>query len=437
MPAALSSPILSGHMPPHPALQVCVVIPVRNEALRLTHTLAALAEQTDGADLALDPACYEVLLLANNCTDDTAEIAREFARRHPAFALHVLEAALPPEEANVGTARRRLMDTALARFERLDRPHGLIASTDGDTRVARDWVWQLGRARQQGAQAIGGRVLTEPDKDETAMSRGVRLFYLRDTAYLYGLARLETRLDPAAHDPWPRHHQFFGANFAVTADTYCRVGGLPRVPFLEDEALARTLRRADVRVRHAPDVCVWTSARQCGRVASGLSTTLSTWEEMSRTGQPQIVESVEAVETRLRARAALRELWREAQAGQSAASTDVEALAQTLGVSAALFANMAAAPFGEIWDAVVQAHLIDDGPWALRWPRQEITEALPALRMRLSKLEAERYEGFQPLVLGSASTRAPKRPAGTAPPGVRAGGAGRAETKKRRELRRP
>ncbi len=372
-------------VPSHPALHVCVIIPVRNEALGLMRTLAALAAQTDAAGLALDPCCYEVLLLANNCTDDTAEIARTFARQHPALALHILEATLPPEEANVGTARRRLMDIAFARFEQLDRPHGLIASTDGDTRVAPDWVWQMLTARMGGAQAVGGRVLAEPaPATEAAMSRGVRLFYLRDTAYLHGLAQMETLLDPAAHDPWPRHHQFFGANLAVTADAYCRVGGLPRVPFLEDEALARTLRRADVRVRHSPDVRVWTSARQCGRVACGLSTTLSTWEEMSRAGLPQIVESVEAVETRLRARAALRRLWQDAQAGRMA---DAGALAETLGVPAAWFDDLADMPFGEVWDRVARAHLIDDGPWALRWPRVEITEALPALRARLADLE--------------------------------------------------
>lgn len=372
---------------PHPALHVCVIIPVRNEAQGLTRTLAALAMQTDSAGRALDPACYEVLLLANNCTDDTAEVARAFARQHPALALHILEAALPPEEANVGTARRRLMDIAFARFEQLDRPHGLIASTDGDTRVAPDWVWQLLTARQGGAQAVGGRVLTEPDTHaQTAMSRGVRLFYLRDTAYLHGLARLETLLEPAAHDPWPRHHQFFGANMAVTADAYCRVGGLPRVPFLEDEALARTLRRADVRVRHSPDVRVWTSARQNGRVDCGLSTTLTTWEEMSRAGLPQIVDSVEAVEMRLRARAALRRLWQDAQTGRT---VETAALAETLGVPAVWFADMAEGPFGEVWDRVARAHLIDDGLWALRWPRVEITEALPTLRARLAEIEKD------------------------------------------------
>lgn len=375
---------MSVPVPPHPALHVCVIIPVRNEAHGLTRTLAALANQIDGAGLALKPACYEVLLLANNCTDGTAEVARAFARQHPALALHVLEAALPPDEANVGTARRRLMDAAFSRFEQLDRPHGLIASTDGDTRVAPDWVWQLGEARKQGAQAIGGRVLTERNTGaETAMGRGVRLFYLRDTAYLHGLARLETLLDPAAYDPWPRHHQFFGANMAVTAEAYCRVGGLPAVPFLEDEALARTLRRADVRVRHSPDVRVWTSARQNGRAACGLSTTLSTWEEMSRMGQPQIVESVEAVETRLRACAALRLLRQEG----SSVPGQLDTLAETLGIPPAWFEGMANLPFGEVWDRVARAHLIDDGPWALRWPRIEITDALPALRARLAQLE--------------------------------------------------
>ncbi|MEJ7661828.1 MAG: hypothetical protein WKG07_20740, partial [Hymenobacter sp.] len=60
--------------------------------------------------------------------------------------------------------------------------------------------------------------------------------------------------------------QHFGASLALTARAYRRVGGLPVVRYLEDEALCQQLRRHDLRLRHSPRVVVHTSARQCGRV---------------------------------------------------------------------------------------------------------------------------------------------------------------------------
>ena len=366
--------------PPHARLRASVIVPVKDEAGGLAQTLAALAAQTDEEGAALDPGGYEVLVLANNCADETAEVARRFGQRHRRLAVQVAEVTLPPGRANIGTARRLVMDEACRRLMQCGQPRGLILSTDGDSRVAPDWVAQTLAEVARGADAVGGRVLTEsgPGGDREA-----RRFHLRDAAYLLGLARLEAALDPDPCDPWPRHHQFFGASLAVTAETYCRVGGLPVVPHLEDEALGRALRRLDARVRHSPWVRVWTSARQDGRVGDGLSTTLRVWGEMGRAGVPQIVEQPAAVEARLRARARLPRLW---QGERDRA----DGLARALGVPGALLRDGLAAPrrpFGALWDAVEQAHRNDDGPWAWRWPRVDIAQALPDLRARLRALE--------------------------------------------------
>ncbi len=365
--------------PPDARLRLSVILPVRNEASGLERTLEALAAQTDTAGRPLDPAGYEALVLANNCTDGTASVARRFARRHPLFRLHVAEVTLPSDEANVGTARRLVMEEAHRRLRERAWPRGVIASTDGDTRVAPDWVAQTLLEFERGADAVGGRVFTEPGGDPAA-----RLFQRRDIVYLLRLSRLESLLDPAPSDPWPRHHQLFGASLAVTAEAYQRVGGLPRVTHLEDEAMARALRRADARIRHSPSVRVWTSARQDGRVACGLSTTLRVWGEMGRTGARQIVEQPTAVETRLRARARLRDLW----AAASLDPIEVAALADTLAVPVSLLCGglTCGNTFGALWDRVEQEHRNDDGAWARRWPRQDITQALPALRERLRQI---------------------------------------------------
>ena len=61
---------------PHPELQATIIIPVKDEADSLPRTLAALAAQTDRLGQPLNPATYEIILLANNCHDQTAAVAR-------------------------------------------------------------------------------------------------------------------------------------------------------------------------------------------------------------------------------------------------------------------------------------------------------------------------------------------------------------------------
>ncbi|RYE83704.1 MAG: hypothetical protein EOO75_18995 [Myxococcales bacterium] len=58
---------------PSPRLELIVVIPARDEAAGLADALAALADQRDAHGAPLEPGRHEVLVLANNCSDATAE----------------------------------------------------------------------------------------------------------------------------------------------------------------------------------------------------------------------------------------------------------------------------------------------------------------------------------------------------------------------------
>lgn len=363
--------------PPKLRLKLSVVIPVRNEAAALTKTLTSLAQQVDLSGHALDPDCYEVLLLANNCTDDTAEVARCFARRTPRLALHVAEISLPPSCAHVGTARKLLMDHACRRLLNCRQGRGVIASTDGDTRVAPDWAAQMLRETADGADAVGGRIRVERQRGE---DQEARLYSLRDTAYQRGLARLEHLLDPNPADPWPRHFQFFGGSLGVTAEAYSAVGGLPPLPCLEDVALEAALKRVDARIRHSPHVRVSTSSRQLGRTPLGLSAQLREWGQMGRSGQSHWVQQPAAVAARFQAR---RRLRRAKHTGQA----DLASLAADLAVPASVLRQGVfdlRQPFGTLWAGVMDHHLHPDGIWARRWPLIEITQALPDLRRRLA-----------------------------------------------------
>jgi len=246
--------------PPHPSVEAIIVIPVRDEAARLNFTLDALAAQVDLAGWPVNQSRWETILLANNCTDESAAMARAWAAQHPAVTLHVVERVLPPELAHVGWARRLLMDEAEHRLTGLGRERGVIASTDGDTRAAPTWFATTLAEVQRGADAVGGRILADRGIDDDPSPAPGRRYHLHDTAYQLLAAAWEDAIDPDPADPWPRHHQLFGASLAVTAAAYLRAGRLPPEPALEDMAFGRALRRVDARVRHSPLVQVPNSA---------------------------------------------------------------------------------------------------------------------------------------------------------------------------------
>jgi len=372
---------------PSVGCEVCVIVPARDEAAALDNTLRALACQIDGDGRAFAHERYEIVLLANNCRDESAAVARRFTQAHPTLALHVVERTLPAAEANVGHARRLLMDEAYRRLALVGRPRGVIASTDGDTVVAPTWLMATLDEIARGADVVGGRIVVD-DVGHTGMGaiydRGVRRYHLRDVAYRLLAAAYEARLDPDPYDPWPRHHQHFGASLAVTMEIYQRAGGLPDVPMLEDVALIQVLRRLDARIRHSPAVQVVTSGRRDARARIGLATQLGEWATMDREGQPWLVESVSSLEERLCARRALRRLGTIAEAGSRPRARDVDALADTLGLDRRWLSDRIAhpTPYGLLIDDV-ERRQAEESVWTL--DLVEITAAIAALRQRLAR----------------------------------------------------
>jgi len=347
--------------PPRAGLQVSVIIPAKDEVVNLPATLAALASQTDAHGRPLPADSFEVLVLANNCTDATATLVRRQAHRFPHLVLHVAELCLPAAKAHVGCARRLLMDEACTRLAQVGNPVGIIASTDADTRVAPTWVAAIQTEIAAGADAVGGRICTETSDPRLSPLRRIQV---RDTAYRLLCARLENLLDPSPADPWPRHHQHFGASLALTTRAYCRVGGLPEVRFLEDEALCQALRRHDLTVRHSPLVQVLTSARRQGRVEVGLSWQLREWLHMSQQQREPHVESPAQLAALWQARRQLRTYWASRPAHLH------ETLAFCLGLPAAVLLAQVqrAAAFGELWEEVLQqgrAATLEQVPLAL------------------------------------------------------------------------
>ena len=331
---------------PSAGLRISVIVPAKDEAANLPATLAALAAQTTLAGQPLPADSYEVIVLANNCLDDTAALGRRQARWFPGLALHVAELRLPPESAHVGRARRLLMDEACARLEQVGQPAGIVASTDADTRVAPTWLAAIRAEIATGADAVGGRIFTQADAVGGDNPPVLQRLQARDAVYRLLCARLEDLLDPAAADPWPRHHQHFGASLALTARAYRRVGGLPEVRFLEDEALCQLLRRHDLALRHSPQVQVLTSARHDGRVEVGLSWQLREWLRLSEQQREPHVDCPAQLVRHWQLRRQLRACW------ANVPGTDPAAVLARLGLpAAAVLAQLSqCATFGMLWE---------------------------------------------------------------------------------------
>ena len=139
--------------------------PIRSEAT------AGGARPPGRSRWAADPALrrYEIIVLANNCRDGTARVARRLADAHADLALHVVEIELPPTEAHVGTARRLAMDEACRRLLLVGRP--ARADRDDGCRHRGGADLARGDARRGGARRRGRR-RPNPDRRPGAAGDG-------------------------------------------------------------------------------------------------------------------------------------------------------------------------------------------------------------------------------------------------------------------------
>lgn len=375
-------------VPPLPQCEVCVIVPVRNEAAVLERTLAALAYQVDLDGYPVHSKRYEVILLANNCSDNSAAIAQRFAQQHPDLVLHIVEQTLPASQAYIGWVRKRLMDEAHSRLMKLERKRGVIASTDGDTCVAPTWIAATLHEIHVGADAVGGRIMTDRH-DRAALDPYARACHLREVGYRFLIAELEAYLNPDPFDAMPRHFQHYGASFAVTAEMYEQAGGLPPVRTSEDVALYRALLRVNARFRHSPRVRVTTSARQVGRAQNGLAHQLNQWATMGVQQQPFLVEPAGAIVARLQAHQELRRLQKRMLDGYPLTAPEVLLPANRLGVDHDWLMDQLTQPasFGALLEQIEQQQT-QEGLWQRRWLPVNIEQAINDLRLLLEPLRS-------------------------------------------------
>ena len=327
--------------PSAPGSRFVVAIPACNEADRIEACLRAVAEQRGTQDSAR---CDHILLLLNNCTDDTALVVE---RLRPDLAVPVTVATreFPAGMANAGHARSEAMAMAV----RIAGADGIVATTDADGVVARDWIACTRAAFALGVDVVCGRALIDP-VEAMQITAALHADDEREVAYGAMLDEIHGLVDPDPFDPLPRHAEHSGASIATTARAYLRAGGMPTLPTGEDRGFLLALRAVDARIRHAPDVHVTVSGRLQGRAAGGMADTMA--RRMVRQ-DAMLDDQLEPALTCLR-RAGLRATARAAWSGRLEPTSSWCELVRILSREAALpveaiSAWLQTAYFGQAW----------------------------------------------------------------------------------------
>jgi hypothetical protein len=320
------------------AFPSAVAIPVRDEEDQIGGCLAALIAQSEPPD--------HIVLLINNTTDRSAEVARAVARGATAArapALHIIERQLIGAEANAGTARRLAMDAAAELVGR----RGALLTTDADGRVPPHWVAANLAWLRSGMDAVCGMAAIDP-ADEAAIPANLIADDAAETRYTTLLDEIDSLLDPCPFDPWPRHTHRSGASIAVGAAVYHAVGGVPAVQHGEDRALIGALERRDCKIRHDPGLEVIVSGRMIGRAEGGMAATIARRMLVQDRWADDRLEAPDAAMRRALLRADARLIW--------AGNQGADRLAAALGLAPDDLATMMRGPwFGAAWAAIEAA----------------------------------------------------------------------------------
>ncbi|WP_051293098.1 glycosyltransferase [Olivibacter sitiensis] len=359
-------------------LRACIIVPARNEEVLIADALTALYSQYTPDGMLVDRETYEVLLLVNNSHDQTYALARQFQEIHPDFQLQVEDIDLTGKEAHIGTIRGFLMDKACERISQNGRGDGIIISTDGDTRVDIHWLHHTLEEFDKGCDVVGGRILSENGEPHSYK------YHLRNVCYRYLTCQLESLIDPCNHDPWPRHFQCFGPSTAVRCEIYKKAGGIPPLPFLEDENFRKGLLRIDAKLRHSPKVKVYTSGRLEGKVDFGFSGQLQQWKEMYEAGRNVLVDNVQALKIKYDARHQLRQLF--LKKDEELCVEEINKLAKQLVANPFLLSKALCEShfFGLCWEIIEQG--IDRQGWENKYPLVSIEEGIAQLRQEINRM---------------------------------------------------
>ena len=219
-----------------------VAVPARNEAPGIGRTLDALLVQT------LRP--LVVCVVDNMSSDATADVVRGAAGAFREGGVGLRIVAEPDQ--GTGAAADTGMRAAMAAGARF------LLRTDADSLPRADWAARMRDRLAGGMDLVAGRIVARDDEN------------LGPLEYLSVAVLMKTGAFGAVFRNWrPRYRTRFrllvGANCAIRAEMYERVGGFPRARIDEvhdDRALMNRVRLVSDRITSDHDAVVASSARR-------------------------------------------------------------------------------------------------------------------------------------------------------------------------------
>jgi len=237
----------------------CVVVPFYNEADWIEPTLAALAAQSDRD--------FDVLCVDNASADRTADVIRAFAERHPDLTIGLIAEPQKGTGAAADTGFRHAIASGATHLLR----------TDADCLPDVNWIANIRRAFDGGAEFVAGRIAPRTDR-EYRRADGVVLPFMIAVVEAYAK---RFRRGRGYKTGWVL---VAGNNLAITAELYLRCGGFPRTDLRtgnEDRVLADRARTVTDRIVSRDDVVVYNSVRRV-RAYGYVNTLLWYWDRKYR-----------------------------------------------------------------------------------------------------------------------------------------------------------
>ncbi len=147
---------------PARAWQLAVIVPAHDEAATIAPGLLSLADAREA--LQARQSEVEIVVAADNCTDDTADVAR----RHGATVIERID----PERRGKGYA----LEFVIERLAERERPPEAVVFVDADTVVANNFFKAVAARLEGGAQAVQVHYEAAPGRSSLARLR--RLAFL-------------------------------------------------------------------------------------------------------------------------------------------------------------------------------------------------------------------------------------------------------------------
>lgn len=216
---------------PDPDTCIIITIPAHRED-KLLNTLESIRK------CELPPAITEVIILINypdkGVTDSFHQNQynqiRDWSEQYSSAGLRFYPAleALPPAEAGVGLARKILMDEAVFRFSKINRPEGIIVGLDADCLCEKNYLQELYTFFHQRPHLKTCSIYFEHPLEGEEYGREVY-----DAIAIYELY-LRYYVEGLRFAGYPFAFHTIGSAFAVRAAAYIKQGGMNRRKAGED-----------------------------------------------------------------------------------------------------------------------------------------------------------------------------------------------------------